>query len=370
LSINIPYDVRLTNLSKKYDQNVAVDHINLDIKPGTYCCLLGPSGCGKSSTLRMIAGHEEVSSGEIYIQAQNVTHIPPSKRNTAMMFQEYALFPHKTVLDNVAFGLKMRGMRKKQRHQEAEAMLDKMGLADYLTRYPAQLSGGQRQRVALARALVTKPAVLLLDEPLSALDRFVRLQMRGELKRIQQELGLTFIHVTHSQEEALALADLIVVMNEGHIEQVGSAQNVYNQAATPFVASFIGDHNILHGRVIAQDAGLLTLVSTSGTQQQQYQLHGQAEVGSSVSFMIRADHIVWQPEESDTTESSRSNRFEGRVTVVEFAGFLVRIFVTDDETGQSILAYVPHKQFATKPIHHNQVITLHWQITDAVQLYQ
>lgn len=367
------FDISLKSVTKKYDQTLAVDHINLDVPSGSYCCLLGPSGCGKSSTLRMIAGHEEVSSGEIYVQSKEVTHLQPSHRNTAMMFQEYALFPHMTVLDNVAFGLKMRGMRKKARHQEAEDMVEKMGLADYVLRYPAQLSGGQRQRVALARALVTKPAVLLLDEPLSALDRFVRLQMRGELKRIQQEFGLTFIHVTHSQEEALALADLIVVMNEGRIEQVDTAPNVYNNAATPFVASFMGDHNILRGRVVDTKENIVTLESDKGSV---YELFGQADIGSTVSFMVRADHAQLAPSSTPSLSKGEPtkgkptvNRFVGHASVVEFAGYQVRLRIVD-EAGTSFLAYIPQKVFETNPITHNQPVTFHWQVEDAIQLYQ
>ncbi|MCB0099187.1 MAG: ABC transporter ATP-binding protein, partial [Caldilineaceae bacterium] len=244
------YDIVLENVTKQYGSVVAVDNINLQLPRGSYCCLLGPSGCGKTSTLRMIAGHEIASKGRILLRNEDVTNIPPARRNTSMMFQDYALFPHMTLVDNVAFGLKMRGMGKIERRRRAAQMLDKVGLHEYALRYPAQLSGGQRQRVALARSLVTEPAVLLLDEPLSALDRFVRIQMRGELQRIQKELGMTFVHVTHSQEEALALADIVVVMDHGHIQQVGSPRAVYEHARTPFVASFMGDHNVVKGKVV------------------------------------------------------------------------------------------------------------------------
>ncbi|MBT0571808.1 ABC transporter ATP-binding protein [Curvibacter sp. CHRR-16] len=238
--------IELVALTKSYGTaKAAVDAINLRIAQGSYCCLLGPSGCGKSTTLRMIAGHELATSGDILLDNRNITDLPAVQRGTAMMFQSFALFPHLSALDNVAFSLKMQGVGKTERHAKAMALLQRVELAHLADRTPAQLSGGQQQRVALARALMTQPKVLLLDEPLSALDPFLRTQMRSELKSWQQELGLTFIHVTHSQEEAMALADTIVVMNHGLIEQVANPWTIYNQPATEFVARFMGGHNIL-----------------------------------------------------------------------------------------------------------------------------
>ena len=238
--------VELIALTKRYAQgSIAVDSINLKIASGSYCCLLGPSGCGKSTTLRMIAGHESVSSGDILLDNRNITDLPASGRVTAMMFQSFALFPHLTALDNVAFSLKMKGVSKTERQAKAQDLLERVAMGHLAQRKPGELSGGQQQRVALARARITQPRVLLLDEPLSALDPFLRIQMRAELRRWQQELGLTFIHVTHSQEEAMALADTMVVMNQGHIEQVGSPHEIYNQPATEFIARFMGGHNVL-----------------------------------------------------------------------------------------------------------------------------
>jgi putative spermidine/putrescine transport system ATP-binding protein len=192
--------LELVAVSKLYGKTVAVDTISQKIRADSYTCLLGPSGCGKTSTLRMIAGHESVSSGDIILGARNITDLPPAGRGTAMMFQSYALFPHLSVLDNVAFSLKMRGIDKAARHKRANELLETVGLEAYGGRLPSQLSGGQQQRVALARALITEPSVLLLDEPLSALDPFLRLRMRSELKRLQRKLGIAFIHVTHSQD--------------------------------------------------------------------------------------------------------------------------------------------------------------------------
>ncbi len=235
----------LTSLVKRYGNTVAVDGIHLTIPSGSYCCLLGPSGCGKTSTLRMIAGHELASDGQILLGGKYITHSAAADRGTAMMFQSYALFPHLSVLDNVAFSWKMRGKGVAERHARAKELLALVAMTPYLARLPSELSGGQQQRVALARALMTEPRVLLLDEPLSALDPFLRVQMRAELKRWQQELGFTFVHVTHSQEEAMALADQVVVMNHGRIEQTGSPREVFNAPRSEFVARFMGAHNVI-----------------------------------------------------------------------------------------------------------------------------
>ncbi len=218
-------------VSKLYGAALAVDSIDVRVPEATYCCLLGPSGCGKTTTLRMLAGHEGVSSGDILLDNINVTDLPPAKRGTAMMFQSYALFPHLSVENNVAFSLKMRGVAADERLREARRMLELVELERFAERLPSQLSGGQQQRVALARALITRPAALLLDEPLSALDPFLRVRVRGELKRLQKNLGISFVHVTHGQDEALALADLVVLMNAGRIEQQGTAAEVFLRAS-------------------------------------------------------------------------------------------------------------------------------------------
>ena len=232
-------EIKLVELTKQFGNSYAVHNISLTIPHGSYCCLLGPSGCGKTTTLRMIAGHETPTSGEIYIGDQMVVGKPPVERGTAMMFQSYALFPHLTVLDNVAFYLKMRSVGKEERRQKAEQMLARVQLDHLKDRMPAQLSGGQQQRVALARSLITNPRVLLLDEPLSALDEFLRLRMRGELKSLQNELGITFVHVTHTQPEAIALADMVVVMDTGRIDQADTANVIFDKPKTPYVARFM-----------------------------------------------------------------------------------------------------------------------------------
>ena len=242
-----PATIEVVGLTKRFAPGKpAVDNISLRIAGGSYCCLLGPSGCGKSTTLRMMAGHDSVTSGDVLLDNRNITHLPAAARGTAMMFQSFALFPHLSALDNVAFSLKMKGVDKTARQQKALALLERVAMGPLAHRKPGELSGGQQQRVALARALMTQPRVLLLDEPLSALDPFLRIQMRAELRRWQKELGLTFIHVTHSQEEAMALADMMVVMDHGQIKQLGSPHAIYNRPASEFVARFMGGHNVIH----------------------------------------------------------------------------------------------------------------------------
>jgi putative spermidine/putrescine transport system ATP-binding protein len=237
--------LELIHVTKRYGATTAVDRIDLKIGAGSYCCLLGPSGCGKTSTLRMIAGHELASEGDILLGARNITNLPAAERGTAMMFQSYALFPHLSALDNVAFSLKMRGVGKEERQKKAADLLERVSLGHLAHRKPAELSGGQQQRVALARALITEPKVLLLDEPLSALDPFLRIKMRAELKGWQKSLGMTFVHVTHSQEEAMALADQVVVMSNGKIEQDAAPHVLFNAPRSEFVARFMGGHNVI-----------------------------------------------------------------------------------------------------------------------------
>ena len=238
--------LELINLEKWYGQTQAVGGVNLNLPTSQYCCLLGPSGCGKTSLLRMIAGHEEITIGDVILDNKNISNIPPAKRSTSMMFQNYALFPHLKVIDNIAFALKISGVGKAERHERAMEMIESVQLKNMADRYPNQLSGGQQQRVALARALITKPKLLLLDEPLSALDPFLRIEMRAELKALQRKLDITFVHVTHSQEEAMALSDLILVMNAGRVEQQGSPFDVFTRPINRFVAQFIGGHNVIN----------------------------------------------------------------------------------------------------------------------------
>jgi putative spermidine/putrescine transport system ATP-binding protein len=316
--------LELVETTKRYGAIVAVDAISLRIGGGTYCCLLGPSGCGKTSTLRMIAGHETVSAGAVVFGGHEITDLPPARRGTAMMFQSYALFPHLTALDNVAFALKMRGVVRAARHARAAETLALVAMSAYAARRPAELSGGQQQRVALARALITEPKILLLDEPLSALDPFLRVRMRAELKRLQRELRITFIHVTHSQEEAMALADLVVVMNEGRIEQQGTPREVFNRPRTEFVARFIGGHNVVtaHGARLAVRADRLQL----------RRLNGHGEVPPT----------------------------KGTVTNVEYQGTVVQTSVTADD-GTELIALAPEQAFDREPLTPGTRVAVEWE---------
>src|SRR5499427_3010647 len=238
---------------------VAVDDVNLHVDHGEYVVLLGPSGCGKTTTLRMIGGHEYPSEGDIVLDGESLVDLPPHKRPTTTVFQHFALFPHRSVLDNVAFGLKMEGVGKQERRNTAMETLEIVGLSELADRKPAALSGGQQQRVALARVLVTKPKALLLDEPLGDLDRLLQLRMRVELRNLQRQLGLMFIHVTHNQEEALSMADRIVVMNDARIQQIADPLTIATRPETAVVARFMGDNNIITGRVTGRDGDRLTV---------------------------------------------------------------------------------------------------------------
>lgn len=320
-----PQDIELVGLTKRFGSVEAVRSINVKIPGGSYCCLLGPSGCGKTTTLRMIAGHESVSDGDVLIGSSNITHLPPAQRGTAMMFQSYALFPHLSCLENVAFSLKMQGVGKAERHDAAHDYLKLVEMDAQAARLPNQLSGGQQQRVALARALVTKPDVLLLDEPLSALDPFLRVRMREELKRLQSELGISFVHVTHSQEEAMALADLVVVMNDGRIEQASSPREVFEWPASVFVARFIGDHNVISGTVDEITADTATI---EGQGEFRFTLPSEGlSVGSPVDAAIRSDKIKMTVIPSGTSDSAPGpdDRFTATIASIEYLGLWVRL---------------------------------------------
>jgi spermidine/putrescine transport system ATP-binding protein len=253
--------LRLTSLTKTFGTFTAVDDLHLTVEEGRFYALLGPSGCGKTTTLRMVAGLEEPTTGRIEIGDRDITHLKPYKRPVNTVFQNYALFPHLDIFDNVAFGLRRRGIKDVKK--QVEEMLELVELASYGGRRPAQLSGGQQQRVALARALINRPQVLLLDEPLGALDLKLRRQMQIELKRIQTEVGITFIHVTHDQEEAMTMADTIAVMNQGLIEQQGDPADLYDNPATTFVSNFLGQSNLVRGTV--RDRGEQVSVDVQGS---------------------------------------------------------------------------------------------------------
>ena len=362
-------DVQLIGVTKRFGHTVAVEAIDTLIPSGTYCCLLGPSGCGKTTTLRMIAGHELPSSGEIAVGGVRVTNLPPARRRTAMMFQSYALFPHLNCIDNVAFSLRMRGVGKTERRAKANDMLRLVEMEVLAERLPAQLSGGQQQRVALARALVTDPAVLLLDEPLSALDPFLRVRMREELRRFQRQFGITFIHVTHSQDEALALADLIIVMNQGRIEQADTAREVFDRPATAFVARFIGGHNVLRCTVDAADGkgarlrgpqGVAIATSASGL-----------AASGTVYVAIRSDRMRIERvarrlravgASADATDDQAM--LLSRVAAIEYLGSIVKLRLEADDTDE-LTVTLPDNAFYADAVAPGDEVTVGWNDADA-----
>lgn len=242
--------IQLSNVTKQYGDITVVNGINLDVKEGEFLTFLGPSGCGKTTTLRMIAGFEQATNGKILLNGKECGHLPPNKRDVNTVFQNYALFPHLSIRDNIAFGLKLKKLPSDEIKKKVDRMIELIKLKEHINKKPSQLSGGQKQRVAIARSLVNEPKVLLLDEPLGALDLKLRKEMQIELKHLQKELGITFIYVTHDQEEALTISDRIAIMNKGNIEQIGTAENIYECPRTKFAADFIGETNLIKGKMI------------------------------------------------------------------------------------------------------------------------
>ncbi|MGH6898216.1 MAG: ABC transporter ATP-binding protein [Geminicoccaceae bacterium] len=351
--------IDLVGVTKRFDDLVAVDALALTIPAGTYCCLLGPSGCGKTTILRMIAGHETPSAGDVRIDGDSVVGLPPVARGTAMMFQSYALFPHLSVLDNVAFNLKMRGVGKAERRARARAMLDKVQLGPLALRMPAQLSGGQQQRVALARAIITNPRVLLLDEPLSALDEYLRLQMRSELRRLQRELGITFVHVTHTQLEAIAVADVVVVMDQGHIEQAAAPEVIYATPQSAYVARFMGGHNVLSGRLARISNGLAALENDNGQRFELAMADGLAARGDPVNVSIRRDRVALR----NGATGAGVNQVSGTVYAIEYQGAFVKVTMRiagDDD----FVAYLRDDQFLGNPVEIGDTATASWRHDD------
>lgn len=319
--------VELNGVIKRYGTFTAVHKTDLGIEEGSFLTLLGPSGCGKTTTLRMIAGLTSITEGEILIKGNRVNDLPIHKRNLGIVFQNYALFPHKTVYDNVAFGLKYRNVASEEARKRVHDALELVQLPHAADRMPSQLSGGQQQRIALARAIVVQPDVLLLDEPLSALDANLREDMRVELKRIQDTLAITTVFVTHDQSEALAMSDQIVVMSAGHVEQVGSPEEVYNKPASEFVASFLGNSNILEAKVIEADqqtakvevpglGALLATIEAADTRS----LTG----GDTVKLSVRAEKLILDPADAG---SEPSTTLSGAVTTVDYQGQVARYFL-------------------------------------------
>jgi len=321
-------DVELKKVTKRFGDFVAVNNIDLTIEPGTFVTLLGPSGCGKTTTLRMIAGFEHPSSGEVLVRGRDVATATLREKQTRMVFQSYALFPHMTVKANVAYGLRMLKVPRPEIETRVMESLELIGIPDKAGSYPSELSGGQQQRVALARALVTRPAVLLLDEPLGALDLKMRRRMQAELKKLQREVGITFVYVTHDQEEALALSDQIVVMQDGVIAQQGTPEEIYRRPVSSYVADFIGETNLLRG--VAPGGQIIA---------------------------IRPEHV-----RLETSGSAATPSVAGTVSDVRFMGPVHRVFVVTGD-GQEIRADITGNAPAT-----GTAVTVAWSEGNAVQL--
>ena len=362
--------VALRSVTKKYGPVTAIENMTLDIPAGIYCCLLGPSGCGKTTALRMISGHESVTSGQVLIDGECVNELPAAKRNTAMMFQNYALFPHKTVWQNVEFGLKMQRMPKSERQQRVNEILDLVGLEHTAKRRPHQLSGGQQQRIALARALITRPKVLMLDEPLSALDENLRVRMRGELRKIQKQFGLTFIQVTHHVEEAFSLSDQIVVMNHGHIDQVAIPAELFKAPASQFVARFIGDNNIFTGKVLdatpQADGQELIKLNVEGIGAL-YAVGNGTQPGTEAACCVRPDLLMLERGEA-AADRSLFNSLTARITQVELTGFVTRVALIATATGQPLLHTLRTVDAQSLALQEGQTVSLKWSANDCVFL--
>jgi spermidine/putrescine transport system ATP-binding protein len=331
-----PPVIRLVALAKRFGEVRAVDGVDLEIRTGEFFSLLGPSGCGKTTTLRMIGGFELPTSGRIELHGTDVTTAPPDKRPVNMVFQNYALFPHLDVGENIAFGLKRKKVDRAEIGRRVGEALELVHLAGYQRRRPNQLSGGQQQRVALARALVNRPVVLLLDEPLGALDLKLRRNLQDELKRIQTEVGITFVYVTHDQEEALALSDRIAVMSAGKVEQLGTPEELYERPATRFVADFIGSTNLLTGRIDAVQGDVATVRLESGDRVTA--AAGRLAVGSTVELSIRPESIAIRA--SNGHHADDPSAVGGRVEQVAYLGGTVR-YVVRTTGGLNVSAVAP-----------------------------
>jgi putative spermidine/putrescine transport system ATP-binding protein len=319
--------LELTNIQKRFGETFAVADFNLAAEKGEFVSFLGPSGCGKTTTLRMIAGFEQPTTGTITINGEDVTYKAPNKRNVGMVFQSYALFPNMNVADNIGFGLKVRKRGKADIRKRVAELLEIVNLPDKGNRYPYQLSGGQQQRVALARALAFEPQVLLLDEPLSALDAKIRVALRHEIRSIQRQLGITTVYVTHDQEEALSLSDRVVVMSEGRMEQVGTPFEIYNFPSTAFVASFVGTLNVLPGVVVDASRGELTIAGQPIRLGHAFE----GSAGREIRVALRPEMVQLGAGENG------ANRLTGKVGDVSFLGSIVRIRLALDEPGPTVV---------------------------------
>lgn len=343
--------VEFRNVVKRFDSFEAVKRLNLTIGEGEFIAIMGPSGCGKTTTLRMLAGLEDPTEGDILLDGKSLVGVPPHERDTPMVWQSLALFPFLNARENVEFGLKMRGQAASERRRRAMDWLERLGIAEFSERNVNSLSGGQRQRVALARALVTEPRILLLDEPLSALDAHLVIRMQAVLTKLQRELGITFVYVTHSQSEAFAMADRIVIMSKGEIAQIGSARDIYRTPANRFVAEFVGRNNIFSG----VGAGVRKVATEAGT----FEVGDDVEKGSPVTFVVAADLMT-----PSLKRPARGNVVEAQFISEEFVGSMVTLFL-EARGGMELKVQVQERALVDFPREAGQLLYLSFESSRA-----
>jgi len=351
-------DIRLDRVTKTFGDTIAVDDLSLDIEEGEFFSMLGPSGCGKTTTLRMIGGFDDPTRGTIYLGGRDVTDLPPYRRDVNTVFQSYALFPHFNVFENVAFGLRRRKVDRSEIERRVKESLELVDLVGFDRRKPGQMSGGQQQRVALARALVNRPKVLLLDEPLGALDLKLRKQMQLELKRIQEEVGITFIYVTHDQEEAMTMSNRLAVMRHGKAEQIGPPEDVYENPQTEFVASFLGASNLLDGELKEQRNGTSTVLLTGGDAVNLPSERAPFGSGASVKVGVRPEKITIEPED-DQTSAPGLNTVSGLLRMSTYIG-VSHQYKVEGPGGATLTVWV--QNLGTNPAPHpGERVRLSWQ---------
>ncbi|PSN20446.1 spermidine/putrescine ABC transporter ATP-binding protein [filamentous cyanobacterium CCP5] len=360
-SDQVHVDIELRGVYKLFGKDTAVRNVDLKIHKGEFFSILGPSGCGKTTTLRLISGFEIPSSGDVIIQGKSMGPVPAYRRSVNTVFQSYALFNHMTVWDNIAFGLRIQGMGKGDLHDRVSEALSLVKMEPFAKRYPAVLSGGQQQRVALARALVNRPAVMLLDEPLGALDLKLRKQMQMELSNLHRQLGITFVMVTHDQEEALSLSDRIAVMNHGAIEQVGTPSEIYDHPKTPFVADFIGDTNLIHGEVAQTEAAQMQVVTPAGMKVVAKRNGSAIENPRSAVVSIRPERIYL----SLNLPAQAQNCYAGRVSHVMYLGTHVHC-VVELNTGEQLMVLQPNRSDSLMTV--GTQVYAHWAAEECLAL--
>jgi spermidine/putrescine transport system ATP-binding protein len=344
---------------KRFGDFAAVKEMNLSIGKGEFVAIMGPSGCGKTTTLRMLAGLEQPTEGEIRLDGRVMNDVKPHERDTPMVWQSLALFPFLTVRENVEFGLRMRGMDSIKRRGKALLWLDRLGMSEFAERDISTLSGGQKQRVALARSLVTEPQVLLLDEPLSALDAHLVIRMQSVLTNLQRELGITFVYVTHSQSEAFAMADRVVIMSQGEVAQVGQPKDIYRAPANRFVAEFVGRNNIISGKVKRQTKGKVVIDAASGTFSVEATKGALPKVGDDATFVISADLV-----NLSVVRPKSENMVPASIISEEFIGSVVTLFL-ESADGQEFKVQVQERELATLDLKSTKALYLSWPAASA-----